>query len=288
MLTFLSELRLALTCSHPDGVLLDFSNTQKFVSSGTLLFFAELSRLIKMTSGRVRIRCKPPKNHKASQVLEQIGVYRLCNCSITVTPTHDDVVHWRVAHGHWVDNNLCAAAIEEFEGQLAPPLVDGIFRGLGEAQTNAKHHAYLKVRPDGLNYDPPSQDWWMFSQAKDNHLSVVFCDLGVGIPETLPLQRPNIVKRILTLGKADSDGAYIEEAIRDSKTRTQLPERGKGLGNIVNVVSNILGGVVIVYSNRGLYSLSNGKTDVRDFAGSIMGTMICWRIPLTGAAKDGE
>lgn len=283
LLDFLARLRQAFRKRGQSAVVIDFTHTTRFVSTATLLFFAELWRLIEMSSGNLRVRCKPPENDKASEVLRQIGVYELCKQAPPARQyevDYDDVIHWRWAHGQLVDNSLCAPAVEAFEGQLAPPLVDGIFRGLGEAMTNAKQHAYIEIRPDGLNYAPPRQDWWMFSQAKDGVLSVTFCDLGVGIPITLPTKKPSLFARILSMGKADSDSACIEEAVEASRSRTNLPERGHGLGNIVNVVAQAPGGKVAIASNRGLYWYSDGKVTKRDYPSSLMGTLIYWSIPL--------
>lgn len=287
---FLSDLRKAFSRDDVQSIIMDFTSTTSFISSATLLFYAELSRLIEMTDNRISIRCKPPTNERASQVLHQIGIYRICGQAIRRKPAfYDDVVHWRVARGHIVDNTICAPVIEEFEGQLALPLVNGLFRGLGEAMTNAKHHAYIDIREDGLNYTPPRNDWWMFSQSRQGYLSVVFCDLGIGIPNTLPLKKPTLFKRIFALGRAGSDGACIEDAIEDSRTRTLRPERGKGLGNIVDVVSGLKGGVVMVLSNRGFYFSKHGAAPkTYDLNDSILGTLIFWRVPLAGESHYGK
>lgn len=286
---FLADLREMFRRTDVRAITIDLSRTEQFVSIATLLFYAELSRLIAMAGSRIRVRCKPPINDRACQVLHQIGVYELCGQNIARKHTrYEDVVHWRAAHGWVVDNSICAPAIEEFEGQLAPPLVNGLFRGLGEAMTNAVHHAYLDIREDGLNYKPGRNDWWMFSQAREGYLSVVFCDLGVGIPRTLPIKKPSLFKQILTAGRGAMDSACIEGAVEDSRTRTLRPERGKGLGNIVEVVSGLKGGVVMVFSNRGLYFMKNGSTPkTQDFRDSILGTLIFWRVPLDGDSSHG-
>ncbi len=286
---FLAELRKTFFRDGVNAITIDLSGTNRFISSATLLFYAELSRLIEMTGGRIRVRCKPPHNDRACQVLHQIGVYRMCGQNIAHRNTHyEDVVHWRVARGCVVDNSICAPAIEAFEGQLALPLVNDLFRGLGEAMTNSKQHAYLEVREDGLNYKPPNSDWWLFSQAREGYLSVVFCDLGIGIPRTLPLKKPSLFRRIVALGRAESDAACIEGAIEDCRTRTNLPERGKGLGNIVDVVSELNGGVVMVLSNRGFYISKNGvEPRTFDLKDSILGTLIYWRVPLDGDSNHG-
>ena len=284
---FLANLRANFSDHNIRNIVIDFSRTRRFIASGTLLFYAELTRLLEFSDGRVRVRCTDAQNSRANQVLSQIGVFDLCGRKSSVKPILGDVVHWRVAKGHMVDNTICAPAIEEIEGRLAAPLVDGIFRGLGEAMTNAKHHAYGSVRKDGLNFVQPRQDWWMFSQLRGGFLSVVFCDLGVGIPATLPAKQPHLFARLLALGKSSSDAACIAEAIQNSRSSTQIEGRGHGLGNIINVISKAQNGTVMVMSNRGFYSMRKGqKPIVGDYKRSIMGTLIYWRVPEIGVLND--
>lgn len=277
--TFLAALRKHFRDNPDRTLLIDFSRTKHFDASGTLLFYAELTRLIEYRDNSVKIRCTTPGNDRASQVLEQIGVYKLCNHRSYGTPTRQDVVHWRVARGHLVDNTICAPAIEEFEGQLATPLVDGLLGGLAEAMANAVHHAYDSPREDGLNYTV-IRDWWMFSQKKDGYLSVVFCDLGVGIPATLPVKRPWLIEQIEKFGYPVNDAICIREAINEGRSQTGLSGRGHGLGNIIDVVEKVHGGIAIVSSNRGYYRSSEGKAHLANYRDSLLGTLIYWHVPL--------
>lgn len=286
LMGFLDSLRHIFVNNSDIALVIDFSKTEKFDSSGTILFYAELIKLIEYGKGRIRLRCTTPANERASQVLEQIGIYKLCSHPSHGSPTREDVVHWRVARGHLIDNSLCAPAIEAFEGQLATPLVDGILSGLGEAMANAVEHAYIGTRDDGLNFGE-LKDWWMFSQSKDSHLTVVFCDLGVGIPVTLPIKRPVVFRILESLGLSSSDSACIEEAIKESRSRTGNPGRGHGLGEIIDVIEKIPEGLAVVYSNKGSYLLKKGIVTKYDYKTSILGTIICWRLPLDGVVANG-
>jgi hypothetical protein len=214
-------------------------------------------------------------------------MYKLCSHRSDVTPTRHDVVHWRVARGHLVDNTICAPAIETFEGQLATPLVDGLLGGLAEAMANAVHHAYDTVRDDGLNY-AEIRDWWMFSQKKDGYLSVVFCDLGVGIPATLPIKRPWLIQKMEKFGLPVNDANCIKEAISEGRSKTGSPGRGYGLGNIIDVVEKVPGGIAIVSSNRGRYDFRDGKASSANLRESIMGTLIFWRVSLEEASLPSK
>ena len=117
---------------------------------------------------------------------------------------------------------------------------------------------------------------------------MVFCDLGIGIPATLPMKQPGLFRRLLSMGRATSDSACIQGAVEQSRSSTGLPGRGHGLGNIVNVVASTQSGIVSVMSNRGRYSIDGGKIRVQDFKGSILGTLIYWRVPLDGVSNDAK
>ena len=134
---------------------------------------------------------------------------------------------------------------------------------------------------DGLNIADESTDWWMFSQEKDGMLSVVFCDLGIGIPLTLPIKKPGLWKQLITMSTHVSDGLAILGAINDSITRTGKSYRGKGLRQLLEVVMASNSGMLSVYSNRGCYLYKDGKHSSSNYKDSICGTLIAWKIPIT-------
>ena len=279
LLGFLTRIRNHYKNKATETLLIDFSRTKHFVCGGTLLLYAELNRLIAYSSNAVKLRCTEPANDRASQVLKQIGIYRLCSNRSKVTASRSDVVHWQAVQGQLVDNSLCAPTIEGYQDQLEPEMIDELLGGLGEAMTNAIHHAYDGLRQDGLGYKS-STDWWMFSQAKDGYLSVVLCDLGIGIPASLPLKRPSIWDKLVLRKPSPTDADCIREAIIEGRTSTSVDGRGYGLGNIVNVVENAMGGVVIVDSNHGRYDSRADSPFPENYTDSIMGTMIFWNVPM--------
>lgn len=100
-----------------------------------------------------------------------------------------------------------------------------------------------------------------------------------GIPRTLPIKRSGVfqgLKEKLGFHPADSD--CIEAAIEDSRTRTGKAERGKGLGNIIEAVSNF-NGSALIFSNKGGFLLHNGKESKLNYQSSILGTLIMWSVP---------
>ena len=257
---------------------LDFSRTEKLAADGTLLFFAELRRLIKHSETALKISCIPPTNNKVSQVFQQIGLFSLLGVVSGATPQDDDVVNWRFAHGHKVDGARYEDVLANFDGDIANELQQSLFTGITEAMTNVVNHAYDKPREDGAGI-ANSREWWMFSQAKNGLLTVAFLDLGAGIPRTLPENRPTVWRRFLQVGKR-LDSRAIDYAVTDSISRTNESHRGKGLGQILRVVDSVKGGEMAILSNFGALIRKNGVTQRIDYRDSIMGTLIYWNIPL--------
>lgn len=286
LLRFIRRLR---TNSAVDNkwMCIDFSGTQKMIADGTLIFFAELSRLRRLIAGRrVRIRCIAPRNAKVAQVLMQVGIFKLLGFRKRIEPTFADVIHWRSASGREVNGEKYDSVLGNYEGRIADALGKKFFRGLTEAMTNCHHHAYIGIRPDGLNAMEEPREWWMFSQEKDGCLTVVFCDLGIGIPGSLPMKKPSLWQRVQATFGSNLDAHAIQEAIADSRTRTGKHHRGKGLKQLIDVVSSSSDGRVNIFSNKGCFSLKSGKEDISQYKDSIFGTLIHWSVPIGDLSDD--
>lgn len=278
MLNSLDRLRGLFSREKPTQIHLNFSSTNKLHAEGTLLFVAELRRMIRATKGRHSISCTMSPHDKVCQVFEQIGLCRLLGIKTGVTPADSDVVHWRFAHGHKAEGDKYEDILADYDGEIAEPLQEQLYKGITEAMTNVMNHAYDLPREDGIAVSK-ELEWWMFSQYKDGVLSVTFCDLGAGIPRTLPIKRPAVWKRYLLLGH-HRDSAAIEYSVRDSISRTQLDHRGKGLGQICRLIDDIEDGQVTIFSNSGVYLRTRTHSRKYDYRNSILGTMINWKIPL--------
>ncbi|WP_029046214.1 hypothetical protein [Cupriavidus sp. amp6] len=272
----LGELR-RIVLHRRKSVILDFSRTQKLYAEGTLLFVAELRRMLRLSGGNVAISGTVPCVDKVAQVLKKLGVLDLLGVECDVVPKDEDVIHWRHAHGHKVDGAAYEDVLAEYDGEIAEALSQQLYTGITEAMTNVLNHAYEFPREDGTK--TARGEWWMFSQEKDGMLSVAFCDLGAGIPPTLRLKRPSVWARAFRYGDG-KDANVIAHAIQDSVSRTRQGHRGHGLNQIVSLVDNIRGGRVQVISNRGAIEREAGNMKPFEFSDSIMGTLIYWLIPL--------
>jgi len=279
LLTFLAELRERLVVKRLP-VTVDFALTSRMLADGTLLFLAELRRCQEILNGHMTVRCILPRNVKVAQVLKQIGALALLNCHKKIVPKFPDVIHWRYASGYQVQGEKYENLLGSYDGRVAGTLLSSLFKGVTEAMTNCHHHAYIGIRPDGLNYQDTRRNWWMFSRENDGYLTVVFCDLGIGIPVTVPTRKPSLWKRLLSMGKAGSDSKIIEQAVQDAISRTGKRYRGKGLKQLIGAVQAYDDGQLVILSNRGSYTFRNGDVKLRDYVASINGTLIQWKVPI--------
>ena len=260
-------------------VRLDFSKTLRLSSAGTLLFAAELRRMFKhFPHIRSSVRCTLGVNNKVTQVLKQIGILDLLGRKSRVIPCDDDVVSWHFTHGNKVDGVKFEEGLGNLSSMIEGNVQTELYEGFIEAMNNAIHHAYIGTRDDGLSLND-NNDWWMFSQCREGQITVVFCDLGLGIPVTLPKKKPLLWERILLQGhKLDAD--VIEYAVQDSVTRMPVSGRGYGLKQLIDVVTTTNTGSVAILSNRGRYFIDGKKTIKKNhYDDSICGTLIHWTIP---------
>jgi hypothetical protein len=268
---------------------IDFSRTEKMVSSGTLLFLAEAKRVMVLTKGLRKVTYRHVFDAKVNEVLHQIGFYQAIHRPRKVVPAAEDVVHWRAVTGTGAEGEKAGEFVETVGGKLPEALNSPMYVGLVEAMTNCAQHAYLQPRPDGLRHKGTGE-WWMFAQERVGNLSVAFCDLGIGIPNSLPLTQGSGVMRQLAAqagratGMVLTDADLVRAAFEVGKSRSGERHRGKGLQDVVDVIDAAGSGVLQIYSNKGCYTyqVKDGVPahNYRNYKTSIMGTLIQWIVPL--------
>lgn len=285
LIDFLQRLRVAVGSGGP--VRVDFRKTEMMYSDGTLLFFSELSRLKEMFP-QVHLSCIPSKINRVNQVLQHLGIFGLFGYESAVVPSRPDVVAWRTISSAVYDSDAVGELIEKY-GSLKDRSWY-LFRSATEAMGNAVRHAYLEDRRDGLP-EPTSKKWWMFVREAEGELTVALCDLGIGIPRSLPIKYPTelihtalatvagVLRASTRVGKVDAN--MILAAMEINRTRTGVAGRGKGLTDLRRIVDEVAGGSLVLISNRGRIIYSNGVFSKRGFERSIKGTLVHWTIPLS-------
>lgn len=282
----------------------DFSKTKVMNCEGTLYLLAELDTLT-LTNPSITFDIIPSQETVVNQVLEQTGILKLLKqtkLKLNRDDFDESVKYWRYASGYnsEIESEESNLMLDAFERMLSKTDSQSIFTSLTEAFTNSHHHAYEAKRY-------PSQTkivkkWWLFSQEKGDELTVCVCDLGIGIPRSLTIDTPNVKKQwFIDLReflfkhkeKFDSDSASIKAAVEIGNTRTSLPNRGKGLPQIIEKINTACDNKasIAIFSNKGSYIINRGyvldrpKTDIINgfsipYTESIDGTLIVWQIPI--------
>ncbi|SMQ94247.1 hypothetical protein NBC2815_00889 [Xanthomonas fragariae] len=282
---FLQQLCKAAISFQQSGqaLVIDFRRTTLMVASATLLFFSELQRLRSIYPG-LGLRCIPPKDPAVAEVLQHLKIFQLLGYESSVVPSRPDVISWRVASSSMVDGVQVGSLIETYRS-LGSERAKHLFRGVSEAMGNAVNHAYIAPRGDGLPA-PPADKWWMFCRQDEDNLVVAVCDLGIGIPKSLPMLYPEeAFVRLLdfgTRGRIRSDAWMIEAAMQIERTRTSARGRGKGLGDTRRLVDEVPGGRLVILSNRGQLQYRGGAYERKNYEQSIKGTVVLWVVPLNG------
>ncbi|MEA1942187.1 MAG: hypothetical protein U9P68_08085 [Pseudomonadota bacterium] len=190
-----------------------------------------------------------------------------------------------------------ARGLREEMGEIADRSIDGqpLFVAITEAMTNTTQHAYPKSNwyRDELRYR-----WWMTGaiDRSNERLSIIFYDLGVGIPETLTKTHPIELIRdfFQKLNVGNNDAGMIFAAMRMGRSGTELPHRGKGLPQIRRLVDIHTPGTLRIISGKGelQYERQGGETDDQgtyirksnDVA--LEGTLVQWDIQLPERRED--
>ena len=286
---------------------LNFKDTKLMYSDGTLYLLAELETLT-LINPDITFKIIPSDEKIVNQVLEQTGILKLLKQSIKFDDDEFDesVKYWNYSSGHNSEIDSADSMLDDFDEILSEDTSKNIFTSLTEALTNCHHHAYEEKR---IPTESKSiKKWWLFSQERDGVLTVCVCDLGIGIPRSLTRNAPNVkedwftrLKGFITenKGKYDKDSAAIKAAIEIGNTRTNLPNRGKGLNQIINKINTMCDhrASIAIYSNKGSYIINRGfvtdlpTTDIINgiaipYTESIEGTVIVWQIPLDKQNQD--
>lgn len=280
---------------------LNFKETKQMHSDGTLYLLAELETLT-LINPDITFRIIPSKEKIVNQVLKQTGISKLLKQVMIFDDDEFDetVKYWKYSSGHNSEIDSADSMLDDFDQILSEDTSKNIFTSLTEALTNCHHHAYEDKR---FPTETKSiKKWWLFSHEREGVLTVCVCDLGIGIPRSLVRNAPNVKEDWFVLlknfikknkGKYNNDSTAIKAAIEIGNTRTNLPNRGKGLNQIINKINTMCGHTasIAIHSNKGSYIINRGfvtdlpLTDIINgvvvpYTESIEGTVIVWQIPL--------
>jgi hypothetical protein len=283
-----------------DGVslILDFSLTRRIHAMGMLIVIAEIDRAQRMAAGRREIRVKLPgggsrEESIVRQVLDQLELLKRARHPEVHADKSDfdeTVRHWRYATGTRVDDTP-GDVLEEHEGRIAPGLMTKMQIGLTEALINSLNHAYQSSRMDGCEHFNERR-WWMFTHEVDGMLEVLVCDLGIGIPRSLPITWDRgVLKKLRAIFSNDHpDLAAIKSALILGESSTGDEHRGKGLPQIWHAVEAAADGRVGIMSGKAYLGFKTPEDEVTSgsYNSCFMGTLISWRVPVDAPGDEPD
>lgn len=304
---FLEKLRFSVR--NNKKTFISFRNSTRITAAAALLLVAETDRLVKAFP-HTTIKCSfPPASNEGlykntynivESALNQIGFFELINQECNRTAKYKSVEMWHQLSGDTADGSLAQSLLNSLPSNISKQAKKKLYRGAIEAIANSVEHAYPSVRQDGTNVQ--DSRWWMLVGLDETRLSVIICDLGVGIPETLPKKHPesllNLIRSTFSIFD-NSDSELIRASTHIKSTRTQLDNRGKGGKDFRSIARNFPGATLIVRSNKGAFFLTgekasplkkvssrhfvdgtNNRESTQNHSLSIRGTITEWIVPL--------
>ena len=289
-----------------------FRNTTRITAAAGLLLVSEVDSLLKKFP-ETKIICTLPtinrKGHYKQQefyflkvCLEKIGFFKLlkykekevssvCSCSMLEPLKGIDVSSMKAGQ-------LMLSIQKQFS--LSNQARSTLYRGVLEAMANSVEHAY------NAGHSLTSTKWWMFVGVFEKKLTIIVCDLGVGIPKTLPKNHSkSVLKKIFSLlgenYSTNSDGALIRASTYIKRTRTEEDHRGKGGNDLRSLIEYYPQAILSIYSNKGTFTAYGqdvpkirkirGKRPLivereKTYSQGIEGTIIEWTIPINSLEQS--
>lgn len=283
LVTAIRKLKESVYDKNISNVIIDFSKVTMLHPCGTLLFLAEIERILENDVFAKKLSATYPEDSIVEQMLQHIGFLQRLGLDPRIDEiVADNVVPWLHASGSEGDLDSIADLLPKVltEGRNMKLRI-ALLTGMAEAVANSSEHAYKKSTK--IEKDDRKK-WWLFARQVDDDVAVAICDLGLGIPGTLEANWKDEVAAVLKTrsGLKRLDNKLIQLAFTVGKTSTDKKNRGKGLKDILKVVHEQKVGSILIYSNKGVYIRDNIE-DTRiacDEKASINGTIIMWKIPI--------
>ncbi|WP_417507705.1 hypothetical protein [Marinomonas gallaica] len=269
-----------------------FRNTTHITAAAGLLLVATVDNIIGKYP-QISFSVTRPPNRRTDpgtktenlvdSVLVHIGFYKLIGHG-DIKRRYDakSVTCWQYAYGDDASGEIAATLIQKLATYGVK--TNKLYRSCFEAVANATEHAYTdkiaQKTPFNLNR------WWFFVGVLNDKITVLICDLGHGIPNTLEVTQSNSMlerlwKKLNLPSKPTNDCELIRASTIVKETRTKEEFRGKGGTDIKTFVDQTDGSSMLIFSNHGYYKyLGADKPSIAyDNKMSVGGTIIQWTIP---------
>jgi hypothetical protein len=288
-----------LVLKEKKSAILDFSDVKTLKPAAMLLLLAEIHRC-RLIYGPDHITGTYPTEPRIERMLNCTGFFSL----LDVAPRRKTRrAKYPMEYVDFVSNtHEVKGTIKDFREKLlgtsiamTPQAKNKLYRVLTEAMLNVSYHAYPL---SAAKTNPQRGRWWLAGHVnrRSKELMIMFCDLGVGIPRTLPkLYKMEVIRNLLSIlpGINPNDGQMIQAAMQLGRSSARQTNRGKGLNDLRSFVDNAGAGELHIFSGHGHYLYKPGQAEiVRNYATGIAGTLIKWTVPMEAvtnwAGNDGD
>lgn len=282
--------RLVLKEKKP--VVLDFSDVKTLKPAAMLLLLAEIHRC-RLMYGPSHITGTYPEVPRIERMLNCTGFFSL----LGVAPRKETKrAKYPMEYVDFVSNtHEVKGTVKDFREKLlgtsiimTPQAKNKLYRVLTEAMLNVSYHAYPL---SAAKTNPQRGRWWLAGHVnrRSKELMIMFCDLGVGIPRTLPkLYNMEVIRGLLSLlpGINPNDGQMIQAAMQLGRSSARQTNRGKGLNDLRSFVDNAGAGELHIFSGHGHYIYKPGHGElVHNYGTGIAGTLIKWTVPMSAVTN---
>ncbi len=283
---------LRTTAHSKNRVRLVFSETKAIRPDALLVLLAYLHRA-RILYGADHVTGTYPTSPRIERAFEDTGFFSLLGVKPRPrAPRKSTSIHYiRFISGETLATDASRRLREALLGdemELSMAARKKLYRAVSEAMLNVVQHAY----PDSHNVDIRiRKKWWLVGSVDRgrDQLQIMFCDLGVGISNTLPkLYTWEKIRSALALlpGVKPNDGEMIQAAMIIGRTKTGQQGRGRGLNDLRRFVELATSGELKIFSRAGVYTYqSGGNETVSNSLHSLGGTLIKWTVPLSSVTN---
>ncbi|MGR3435745.1 MAG: hypothetical protein ACU0CO_12785 [Shimia sp.] len=275
---------------HPRPVHLSLVRTTKISLPCAVILCAELQRWSNVVGIVPRLVDASRMDQSVKETLRELGGLRLLGIrprkmgARRALPDQLTIIQMRSG------DSSDTRALTDLQNELASLITAFSPRteftgGFAEAMFNSVEHAYSDAIEPRFPYSCGKR-WWAAGcfDPVTSSLRFFMYDQGVGIPKHLSesVKHRGLFRDIVArVSGAERDPSIIAEAAEIGRTKTGLPQRGKGVGKMWEVIKSTNGGHMRIVSGRGdVVFHADGTLRMKTLGSHIGGTLVEWSIPL--------
>ena len=269
-------------------IYIDFDSIENVGASAALMLAAEME-VRKIQSGIEYLSNDSQWNPNVRDQLRSMGIFRLLKVRRPNwrdrEVVQDEVFVKFASCSRDLDGNDHHKIIRLSENvrpgcKIPETIKAGLWGGLGEAMTNARDHAY------GKKIKEKTSRWWVSASVNKNNgtIKVICYDRGLTIPGTIRTSDEKREKILKIIRREGGDQNIIYAAMLERTSSTKEKHRGRGLGQLIQLINDNKQGILEIYSRRGMVryektiDLEEGKYTTAKMSSKLHGTLVVWSI----------